>query len=102
LAPHLKISWQSYFDAILAIFTVTVTVHDNMAASFNQEKLFCSLIEGYKRCKPKLNRKVVQQDVAQEWQAMKAATKSNHNALSELMKLRQAIGCILKSRLSNL
>ena len=50
---------QSYFDAILGIFTFTVTVHDNIAASLNQMELLDSLIESYKRCKSNLNGKDV-------------------------------------------
>ena len=50
LDPLLEMIWQSYFNASLAIFTVTVTVHDYMAASMNWEKPFDSLIEGYIRC----------------------------------------------------
>ena len=39
---------------------------------------------------PNLNGKVVKQDVAREWQAIKAAAKSNHNTLAELVRQKLA------------
>lgn len=62
-----------------------------MAASMDREKLFVSLIEAYRKCKPNLSGKDVQKHVVQEWDLMKAATKSNNKTLDELVKEKLSV-----------